>query len=198
MNLRNRKMIEEKYKEYCGSGDGIERHLPYLRKLSDGIDVIELGVDVGKSSTAFLLSADHLTSVDKIITRAADKLLKAAGPDWKYYLKDTRLLNDIEPADLVFFDTCHTYDHLQLELIAYYSKAKSYMVFHDTITFGSHGESYFRPGNKNPHPGERQPYHMTLGIRPAIDEFMIMYPEWRVERVSTVGHGLLTLKKEAR
>ena len=185
MILTNRDAIEKQYQKYCSHGDGIEKHLPYLRTIAKDKVVCELGVHIGRSSTAFLLAADKLTSVDKEMTNASRQLKEWAGDEWHFMIDDTRFVN-LPLCDLLFIDTTHNFEHLTQELKKHEKVATKYMVFHDTITFGTRGHKNW----------ESPEHQFVMGIRPAIDNFQIAHPEWRIKDHRTFGHGLLTLERD--
>ena len=64
----------------------------------------------------------------------------------------------LEPVDLLFIDTLHTYSQLSEELKLHHTKVKKYLIFHDTISYGTQ--------NEHNTPDEKQ------GLVPAIKEFL--------------------------
>jgi hypothetical protein len=61
------------------------------------------------------------------------------------------------------------------------NKVRKYLIFHDTTTFGEFGETFKVPN--------------TVGIWPAIEEFMLENKEWKIEERLTNNNGLTILKK---
>ena len=80
---------------------------------------------------------------------------------------------------LLTLDTRHTYEQLQAELAMHGDKAERWMIFHDTVTFGSRGEDGSEPG-----------------LMMAIDEFLEEHYEWVVKEVFNNNNGLLILEKK--
>jgi len=161
-------------------------HLPRLRALADGLDrAVELGVGVGGSSSALLLGARQVLSIDIAETLEAAELRTIAGDRWEYRIVDS-LTTTIGPCDLLFVDSLHTFDHVDAELRAHADAVRRYLVFHDSITFGSVGADG----------GTGQPDPTKLGIRPAIDLLMIRDPRWRIAAHYLDSHGLLVLEAE--
>ncbi len=71
------------------------------------------------------------------------------------------------------------------------------LVFHDSLTFGSIGADGESGQHKWMHvAGQSVPFD-CLGIRPAIDEFQIGHPEWRIAESYYRSHGLLVLRRVA-
>lgn len=172
-------------------------HLPRLRALAEGLDfAVEFGVKRGASSSALLLGARYVRSYDIIETPDARLLQQLAGAKWAYCLADSRTA-EVPASDLLFVDSLHTYDQAAAELAAHADQVRRFLIFHDTITFGSigaDGESgrqrwTYTPGHSVPRP--------ALGIRPAIDELMIRDPSWRIRAHYTDSHGLLVLERHA-
>ena len=70
---------------------------------------------------------------------------RAAGVDTDFVVGNTLEL-EIEPTDLLFIDTLHTYQQLTQELDRHASKVAHYIVLHDTETYGQKGEDGSEPG----------------------------------------------------
>jgi hypothetical protein len=187
--------LEEFYTRAFRAGRAISAHLPRLRALADGCDVaIEFGVKKGGSASALLLGAKRVISYDIIETAEARALQKIAGPRWDYRIEDSRAAV-FGAADLLFVDSLHTYAQVKLELQLHAAKIRRWLVFHDSITFGSIGAD----GETGAHlwtyeRGMTVPPH-AMGIRPAIDEMMAADPSWRVVQHYTDSHGLLVLER---
>jgi glycosyltransferase involved in cell wall biosynthesis len=119
-------------------GSDINEHLQTLKNYADMCySVIEMGVREGASTVAFLNSDSKLTSYDLYISKNVTgyfEIAKRYGKDCTYLQGDTRVL-DIEPCDMLFIDTEHTYEQLTIELNRHHSKVKSFIAFHDTVTF---------------------------------------------------------------
>lgn len=159
--------------------------------------VTELGVDIGQSTTAFLMAQpDSLRSIDLEIHPQLNELFAmgtleiddAAGqpPLWGFRMEDTlwefckadsRQVN-IPKTDLLFIDTIHEYEHLKTELERHHSQVRTWIMLHDTISFGEIGEI----------PDSR-------GIMPAIEEFMVAHPEWRMLSHLRYNNGLFIMKR---
>ncbi len=121
-------MLEELYRRYCECGWAISEHLPMLRCLASTCDrVIEFGVKRGASATAFLVSgAGHVTSYDVEPTREAEALQRGV-PSWTYRILSS-LDAPVQPCDLLFFDSLHTYDQLTAELARHGQSSERYLV----------------------------------------------------------------------
>lgn len=188
-------LLQSRYEVDCRGGTAIAAHLPRLRALAEGLEVaVEFGVKRGASSCALLLGAHRVVSYDVVETREARALQAIAGERWDYRLEDSRTA-DVPECDLLFVDSLHTYAQTKAELEAHGNKARRFLVFHDVTTFGevaAVGETgaqawtYVR--------GQSLPLQHR-GIRPAIDEFQIASPEWRIAARYVDSHGLLILSR---
>lgn len=189
--------VETYYRQCCEAGSAMSAHLPRLRALAEGCALaVEFGVKRGGSSAALLLGAARVISYDIVATREAKALAEAAGGRWSYRLSDSRTA-PIEPCDLLFVDSLHTYAQVAAELDRHADAVRRWLVFHDTITFGSVGAD----GESGQHlwtyrPGEPMPL-TALGIRPAIDALMIRDPSWYLAAHHVDSHGLLVLERRA-
>lgn len=194
--------LEEIYEKNRASLAATAEHLPYLRSMAEGCDVIwEFGTKHGHSSSAFLMGLPphgKLISVDLVITNRAKQLKKEAGNKWRLIQGSTldRTILAVAPKpDLIFLDSLHTYEQLKEELWLWGNCSGKWLIFHDTITFatkGADGES----GIYLPQPVDRAVFDPSShGIRLAIDSFMVNNPIWRIHRHAPYGHGLLTLER---
>ena len=84
---------------------------------------------------------------------------------------------EIEPTDLLFIDSYHTYEQLNRELELHSNKVRQFLAFHNTEAFGNIGEDGSRPG-----------------LQQAIDEF-IDSSEWELFAEFKNNNGLTVLSK---
>ena len=194
-----RDALLELFEENKASGYGTSGHMETLRSLAveaaafadpNGIvPVVEFGVAGGRSTSALILGAtqngqarERVISYDIVESRKARRLRDLAGDAWRFVHEDTREASRIPECAMLFVDSLHTYAQVRAEL-AHAGRVWKFLVFHDTITFGSVGAD-----------GETgQPLAGSLGIRPAIDELMIRDPTWKIRFHHTHSHGLLCL-----
>lgn len=165
--------IEQAYAHYCREQGDIHEHMPVLRwlaaqiageEMTDGgpaywrVGVIEFGVRNVVSTWAFLAARPvRVASYD--LTRApevaqCEAVCRDAEQNWEFHEVST-LEVDIPPCGLLFIDTLHTYTQLRAELARHADKAKRFLAFHDTASFGEAGED-----------------GQTPGLNGAIDEFL--------------------------
>ena len=166
--------LNNEYEQAKNTPSDINEHLEVLYEYAQKCDhITELGVRTGNSTRAFLNAHKTLISYDieqdehvQSLFYAASKLFHA-----RYHNADTLNL-EIEPTDLLFIDTDHTYKHLSQELELHGDKARKYIIFHDTTTYG-------------------------LELVPAIFEFMDKnHGEWIIDKHFKHNNGLTILKRK--
>lgn len=166
----------------------IKEHLPILASLALECDsVTEMGSRFGDSTRAFLTTPAKFTAYDLELVDSVNQLFlkaKEAGKDAAYIKADTRDL-EIEETDMLFIDTWHSGDQLRQELKLHGNKARKYLVFHDTQTYGLMDESWDK--QRKIYPGE--------GLLPAIIDFLIKNPHWRFKMHRTNNNGLTVLER---
>jgi hypothetical protein len=186
--LSNRQWFEAQYAQNRRrQDDSINEHLPTLRQLASECDTVcEFGVKIARSSIALLLGVkDVLYSWDIQPTPQAVEAAEKAGKKWVYTIGDSCKSN-VQPCDMLFIDSLHTYDQLTAELEHAAHFARKYLVFHDTVTFGE-SDAIGETGRKK---------EGTKGIMPAIRELMQRDPTWRVKHHYTNNNGLLVLERD--
>ena len=188
--------VEAIYNGHCQNvRHGTAFHLPRLREYATGCaDAIEFGTRHGASASALLLGASRVISYDLVRSRRIADLAAAAGNRWTFSQQDSRQA-PVMPCDLLFLDSHHTYTQLAAELERHADAVTRWLIFHDTMTFGSigaDGESgcpsfQLIRGTQIP--------RAHYGIRLAIDELQIRDPSWRTWAHYPESHGLLVLKR---
>lgn len=143
--------------------------------------VVEMGVRTGVSTRAFLNTNVKLMSFDIILNPKVQELFSVAKKHGKdvQYIKEDVLNIEIDEVDMLFIDTLHTYEQLKRELKLHGNKAKKYLAFHDTYTFGLVGED-----------GRDR-----KGLLTAILEFMSDNPHWKIRTHKTNNNGMTVLER---
>jgi hypothetical protein len=141
----------------------------------------EMGVRTGNSTRALLYADVDLVSYDLVLNPSVQQLFEHAGSLGKNvkYVQANVLDITIEETDLLFIDTYHTYSQLTQELRLHGNKARKYIAFHDTYTFGLRGED----GTDN------------QGLLSAVIEFIIANPHWRLKIYKTNNNGFTVLER---
>lgn len=178
--------ITEKFLKWSNTPCDINEHLPTLKNLSEQCDsVVELGIGRVVSTWGLLagfpkrmISVDindpiiHGQPIQEVFDACKEKNI-----NYNFILNDSSKI-EIEECDLLFIDTWHVYDHLKKELTLHGNKAKKYIAFHDTVTFGTYGET-----------------HGHLGLNKAIEEFLAENPHWKIQAFYKNNNGLTVLQR---
>lgn len=181
--------FKKEYDKSCQTKSDINEHLPVLYVYAKECNhITEMGVRDGQSTRAFLYANPEKLIcydlyIDEIVNSLFDKS-KSFGKDYHYIKADTRKIS-IEPTDLLFIDTLHKYEQLKVELILHAKNVRKYIVFHDTETFGTHGQ---KPDVDFGYEGK--------GIWYAIEEFLQENKEWDIVYKTSVNNGLTILERK--
>jgi len=147
------KAIEAEYNRAINTPSDINEHIKTLFDLACECDsIVEGGVRYVVSTWAFILGCacrggkvdSYCWTLIPEIQRAID-LCKNAGVPWSFYDGDW-LEREIPECDMLFIDTNHFGMQLRRELEVHAPKARKFLVFHDTTTFGTVGADGKRPG----------------------------------------------------
>jgi hypothetical protein len=181
-NTQDANVFEVEYHKAKTTISDINQNLHILYDLAKECKtVIEMGVRTGVSTRAFLNTDVELLSFDIVKNPTVENLFtlaKSKGKKVQYVIDD--VLNiEIPETDLIFIDTLHTYTQLKQELNLHGNKAKKYLVFHDTHTFGLRDED----GTG------------TKGLMSAIIEFLIDNPQWKFKIYKTHNNGMTVLER---
>lgn len=176
--------IDVKVNHLMGIPSDINEHLQTLINYSkECSSIVELGTGQTLSTWAFLAARPKtFTTVDILHPKERgidfDEIERAAkneNIDFTFILGDSRAVQFNEP-DLLFIDTKHNYDILKEELRVHGNKSKKYIIFHDTISFGTKDEFGDGPG-----------------LNKAIKEFLKDNPHWKEKETWTHNNGLTVL-----
>jgi len=129
--------IEIHYRSRCEMKSDINEHLPLLRIYGSLVDhITEFGVRHGNSTVALLASKPKkMISYDWKEFNQYPKFrdLVARDTEFVFIQADVREI-EIEPTDLLFIDTVHTYEQLSVELKKHAGRVRRYIILHDTHT----------------------------------------------------------------
>jgi len=159
----------------------INEHMLRLAQLARECDhVTEFGVRTGMSTYSFLHGLSNkpnakLRSYDLHDFFNVFAIHNQLQIDWTFQQGSTLDAPTIEPTDLLFIDTLHTYAQVKGELEKHGNQSNKYIIFHDTVAFGTQGEDN----------GE--------GINLAIQEFIQENPHWKLSEHHANCNGLTVL-----
>ena len=174
--MTNEEILNNEYHMACENYSDIFEHVPVLHNLAKECDsVTELGVRTGISTRGFLcLDNIRLRSYDLYKDEYVDTLFEKAktlGRDVEYIVGDS-LTIEIEPTDMMFVDTDHTYMQVTKELELHASKVRKYIGFHDTDVYASE-------------------------VLAAVVNFMLKNREWQFHYFTKRNNGLTVIKRIA-
>ncbi len=173
------------YDEYCANPSDLNEHLPTLYNLAlECNSIVEFGVGFGKSTRAFIYALTTtlgtLNSYDIKLHDGVEELFQQAKEDGLaalFHLQST-LECDINETDLLLVDSHHVYSQVKGELDRHSDKIKKYIAFHDTQLYGISGQD-----------------HASVGIMPAINEWMDAHPQWKIKQEYYNNNGLLVVER---
>lgn len=181
-------IIEEKFNAVCLTHSTIGEHVFTLRSYAAKCDhVTEFGVERIGSTWALLAALPKkLVCVDMVhpssLGASIDEIANAAkeaGVEFQFiHANDLEIF--IDPTDMLFIDTLHTYPQLRQELSLHAANVRKYILMHDTETYGVVGSA----------PGQR-------GLLPALEEFLASKEgsNWKIIEVFRNMHGLTVMQR---
>lgn len=177
----------------CKTPSDINEHLPILYRYSSECQhITEFGLGRTSNAIRAFLAAkpefgvvsydiDSMPEVVKDVQKYADSLKV----DWTFILGSTTDEDThIDETDFLFIDAKHSYYSVNRELQGHQHKVKKYIGFHDVVSYASRNED---PKQTGP--------DFIEGIVPAIFQFLVKYPSWKVDYYSPYNNGLLILKR---
>ncbi len=179
-------ILAHEYQKACANPSDIYQHLPRFVALVEQLDatnVIELGTRSGVSTIAWLYALEgrgRLTSVD------IDPVPPIGEYEHWTFIQgddmDPAVQAQLAPADIVFIDTSHLYDHTIAELNAYLPLVKpgGRIVCHDT--------QLRRPDGSPPEP--------IFPVRTAILEFVAEHGLDWFEYQDCYGLGVIEIPED--
>lgn len=198
--------LKMQYTQRCQTPSDINQHLPHLRRLAMKCSsVVEVGVASMNSTWGILQglseSPDENKSYKGIdLYRPNEEMLNYAkaianehGVAFSFVQgNDINPNVDIEISDMLFIDSLHTYAHLTTELEKFSPKIRKFIAMHDTSEpFAYEGEGYNGDYSEYPDSVDRQ----KRGTWPAIWDFLVRHPEWKLQERHFNNFGFTVLKR---
>ena len=198
--------IKSVYDTLCATPSDINEHLPTLNRYASECNVIvECGVRTAVSSYAFALALknrdntylyqidpERNNNVDGFQTLCSNERVQTE------FIEKSDLECDLINCELLFIDTWHIYGQLKRELARWHSSVSKYIIMHDTTVDEWNGETV--RCNLN---AELQSATFGIpieeikkGLWPAISEFLVDHPEWKILERYTNNNGLTILKRD--
>jgi hypothetical protein len=191
--------ILEKYNEHKNTPSDINEHLETLYNLGKECShITEMGVRWVSSTWPLVYSNPKKIISYDIVTNPniieVINLCKEYSVDYSFQEKDVLQL-EIEPTELLFIDTLHTYNQLIKELEIHSNKVSKYIVLHDTEFFGRVDEVVYEHASnfvKN-NPITKQ------GLMTAVEDFLStkLGQSWEIYKIYENNNGLTILKNKS-
>lgn len=200
-------IIDTNYQLQCQTRSDINEHLPTLcRYASECQHVTEMGMRsvvsswaLSKGLTMNNFKNKELVSIDLDYSSNIEplkKALKTYGINFIFIMGDDVKMT-IQQTDLLFIDTFHVYAHLKEELRCHVDKVNKYIICHDITVDGIYGEA-IRNGWDAVQISKDTGYaveDINKGLQPAIDEFLMDHPEWKIKELYQNCNGLLIMER---
>lgn len=175
-------LAETLFEQALAQPSDIQGHLNYLYRLASTVEhITEFGTRSAQSTCAFLYARPKRLLCYDLDRSERIATLEGAAREWAvdfaFHQADV-LTVEIEPTDLLFIDTWHVEQQITEELRRHADRARRYLVFHDTETFGLQGET---AGH--------------AGIWPAIAAFVRQNPQWLLLHHFPHSNGLTVLSR---
>ena len=182
--------MQSKFKDLftalCESESDIAEHLPVLAFLASQCNhVTEFGVRTGHSTVAFLHGLEQNKNAQLMSYDINDaygvhrSCFTLTSVDWRFRQFSTLDIPDIykTETDFLFIDTLHTYAQVSQELKLHGDRARKWIGFHDTHTFGKVGEDG------------------GMGIVQAITDWLAAHNEWRIVYTTKRNNGMMLIER---
>lgn len=168
-------------------------HFPALRKYASECDmVVEFGTRTGVSTTALLAAQPKELHCWDIVRYNEVEILERLAGNTKFVFHQQNSLDaNFESADLLFFDSLHSYNHVMEEMNRHAHKINKYLIFHDVFAWAYIDES---PSN-NPTDTDNYSRAHKKGVGKAVGDFMENHPEWRIHDLYMHQSGLAVYKR---
>lgn len=200
--------ISEHFHRYKHSVATTNEHFDTFFNLTKECEVVcEMGIESVYSTWAFLYGLLHNSSDKKQLlcvdlnytdrVKPACEAAKRSGIDMHIFIGNS-IHTPLPQVDLLFIDTWHIYGHLKRELENHHQRVRKYILMHDTEIDKVFGESLRRGWDtrqqsiESGYPEEE----IKKGLGPAIEEFLIHHPEWRLKAHYPNNYGLTVLERK--
>ena len=100
---------------------------------------------------------------------------------------------DMPYADMLFIDSIHTYCHLTYELELLSSRIEKFIVIHDTSSPWGNADDMEYDGDYSEYPANFD--RTKKGLWPAVEDFLLVHPEWNLVERRFNCHGLTILER---
>lgn len=191
------KKIEIKVEQQKNTSSDINEHINTLYEYGKECShITEMGVRWVSSTWPLIYSnPKKMISYDIVRDNNIDEVIELATEyniDYEFIENDVLNIT-IEPTELLFIDTLHTYNQLSLELKRHSENVSKYIILHDTTTFGYNDEFVYN------HASDilKSIISEKIGLVNAVNDFLETDngKKWSIKEVFTNNNGLTILKR---
>jgi hypothetical protein len=207
-SLRKETSLQEMYEYQFNHPSDISEHIPVLRQLSSECSsVTEIGIKSLASTWGILQGLSEssyaqrqymgidIKNFSDLSYKLAKDLAEENGVKTTFWSINEMQI-EIEPTDMLFIDSLHTYCHLTYELETFSPKVQKYICMHFTSHPWGNSEDDTYQGNYSEYPAV---YDRTKkGLWPAIEDFLERHPEWSLLEHRTNHHGFTILQRKEK
>lgn len=198
--------LKQQYHIHCAGPSDIFEHVSVLHDLSIQCTIVtEIGLRTMNSTWGILQGLSEnpsnncvYTGIDLDIPPAdifnrAKSLAERNNIKFNFvHANDMDI--DIDPTELLFIDSMHTYCHLTYELEKFCGKVSKFIAMHDTDEpWGFIDDFQQYHGDKSEYPDSID--KTKAGLWQAVLDFLDRHPEWILQERRTNNHGFTILKR---
>ena len=203
--------VERNYERAACSISDINEHIPTLRRYAKlCASIVEMGVRGGNSTWGFMqgMVDAALSDPSTCRTLVGYDVMPApvpyqvdsvqAVPNFVISFRQENVLHTCPVScDLLFIDTFHVYGQLKRELALHAPGTRKFILMHDTTVDEWVGEAVRSNMNLPLTAEETNMSHaeLTMGLWPAIEEFLAANTEWTLRERMTNCNGLTVLER---
>ena len=180
-------------------------HIPTLHDLSTQCtSVVEIGIRDMNSTWGILsglsdngsrekiyLGIDLVSPPEETLSKVR-RLAQGCGITFLLCLQNDMTIK-MEPVDMIFIDSLHTYCHLTYELETFSPKVAKFIAMHDTSEPWGDAEDDTYHGDYSEYPAWID--RTKKGLWPAVEDFLTRHPEWKLKSRVFNRHGFTVLER---
>lgn len=201
-------VLEKEYAYLCCEDVLYNEVAPFMPRLRDLAkecqSVIEVGGDLGAGSISIVLGLSENLNQKKKFSVVSyrgispqdmkKKIYKLKLPDIQFSFQQGEYLDEnIDFADMVYINSFHTYGRLISELEHFAPRTGKYLaLLHTGFPWGYEDEPDYYLERYVPPPWVRKD---LKGLVKAVEEFLLLHPEWEKFKDYTNSHGFTILKR---
>lgn len=191
------KKIETKVEQQKNTVSDINEHINTLYEYGKECShITEMGVRWVSSTWPLIYSnPKKMISYDIVKNENINEVINLASEyNIDYTFIEGDVLNlDIEPTELLFIDTLHTYNQLYSELNKHSQNVSKYIILHDTISFGNIDENIYNHASDI----VKSINSDKIGLINAINDFLVSTngKHWKIKEIFTNNNGLTILER---